>query len=93
MAVCVLSYPCRFVDAKTNPERHSDHNCQVFPDVHRSYNAINYALQHNVMLHNLIFIDRDEELEFLQNAYESDKSQSIVLTAVISFLWSANGRT
>jgi len=45
------------------------------------------------MLHNLIFIDRDEELEFLQNAYESDKSQSIVLTAVISFLWSANGRT
>ncbi len=31
------------------------------------------------MLHNLTFINRQEELEFLQDAYKSDKSQLIVL--------------
>ncbi len=31
------------------------------------------------MLHNLTFINRQEELEFLQDAYKSDKSQLVVL--------------
>ena len=40
---------------------------------------INYAVQHNVVLHNVKFIDREEELAFLEDAYRTDKSQMIVL--------------
>jgi hypothetical protein len=36
---------------------------------------IYYALQHNVMLHNVDLIDREEETAFLEEAYGQHKSQ------------------
>lgn len=40
---------------------------------------IYYALQHNVMLHNVSLIDREEEIGFLEEVYMQNKSQLIVL--------------
>jgi AAA+ ATPase superfamily predicted ATPase len=40
---------------------------------------IYYALQHNVMAHNVTLIDREEETAFLEEAYAQSKSQFIIL--------------
>lgn len=40
---------------------------------------IYYALQHNVMVHNVELIDREEETAFLEDAYAQNKSQLLVL--------------
>jgi AAA+ ATPase superfamily predicted ATPase len=38
-----------------------------------------YATEHNVMVHNVPFIDREDEITFLQEAYSTDRSQMIIL--------------
>ena len=38
-----------------------------------------YALKHNVMVHNVSFIDREDEIAFLEEAYSTDRSQMIVI--------------
>ncbi|HHI30584.1 MAG TPA: ATP-binding protein [Candidatus Methanoperedenaceae archaeon] len=38
-----------------------------------------YAAKHNVMVHNVPFIDREDEIAFLNEAYSTDRSQMIIL--------------
>lgn len=51
-------------------------NCDV---THTPESFVNYAVQHNVVVHNVNFVGRDEELAFLEDAYNKDKSQMIVI--------------